>query len=71
MEEKKRFNINVSIPWEKLQTKVDYKVTINKNKIQQFLNTLHEKQLTYIDEAVDKSDLRDAIELIDYIKAKK
>jgi hypothetical protein len=31
----------------------------------------HLLQLNYIDEAVDKSDLKDAIELIDYIKAKK
>lgn len=31
----------------------------------------HLIQLKYIDEAVEKSNLKDAIELIDYIKAKK
>lgn len=31
----------------------------------------HQLQLNYIDDAVEKSDLKDAVELIDYIKAKK
>ena len=31
----------------------------------------HQLQLNYIDEAVNKSDLKQANELIDYIKAKK
>jgi hypothetical protein len=38
--------------------------------IDNFLNELHATQLDYIDEAVEKSDLRQAKELIDYIKNK-
>ena len=35
-----------------------------------FLSDLHQMQLDMIDEALDRSDLRDAKELIDYIKSK-
>lgn len=39
--------------------------------IQTFLNELHTTQLKYIDDAVDKSDLKEAKEVINYIKSKK
>ena len=35
-----------------------------------FLNELHGIQLDYIDEALEKSDLREANEIIAYIKGK-
>ena len=38
--------------------------------IDSFLNDLHNEQLKYIDLAVETSDLREANELIDYIKNK-
>jgi hypothetical protein len=39
-------------------------------QIAKFLGELHDIQLQFIDEAVEKSDLREAKEVIDYIKAK-
>lgn len=39
--------------------------------IDDFVNTLHDMQLEFIDEAVDKSDLREANEVIKYIMEKK
>ena len=36
----------------------------------EFLGELHDIQLDCIDEALEKSDLRDAKEVIDYIKSK-
>lgn len=36
----------------------------------EFLNDLHSVQLDCIDEALEKSDLREAKEVIEYIKAK-
>jgi hypothetical protein len=41
------------------------------NTIEDLLNHLHSTQLDYIDEAVSKSDLLDAKELIKYIMEKK
>jgi hypothetical protein len=38
--------------------------------IDSFVNDLHNQQLDYIDQAVEASDLRDAKELIDYIRSK-
>ena len=38
--------------------------------IQETINLLHRDQLDMIDEAVEKSDLSQAIELINYIKNK-
>ena len=38
--------------------------------IDSLLNDLHETQLNFIDEAVDKSDLKEANEIINYIKNK-
>lgn len=49
-----------------------YSITYNKRVlIDEFLNSLHEKQLEFIDEAVDKSDLSQANELIKAIMEKK
>jgi len=42
----------------------------NRVIIDQFLDELHSKQLDYIDEAVDKSDLSDAKAVIQWIKEK-
>jgi hypothetical protein len=36
----------------------------------QFLNQLHSTQLDYIDEALEKSDLKEANDVIAYIKGK-
>lgn len=44
---------------------------ISKVDIQDFVNELHNIQLDMIEKAVEKSGYKDAIELIDYIKAKK
>lgn len=38
--------------------------------VEQTLKELHETQLQMIDEAVDRSDLRQAKEIINYIKSK-
>jgi hypothetical protein len=46
------------------------KYTISKVDIQDFVNDLHNIQLEMIERAVEKSNYKDAIELIDYIKAK-
>lgn len=59
-----------------MNRKYDYSIKWNqpyeprKLLIQQTLNTLHSYQLDMIDEAVEKSDLSQAKELIDYIKNK-
>lgn len=47
------------------------KYRISKVDIQDFVNELHNIQLEMIEKAVEKSGYKDAIELIDYIKAKK
>lgn len=46
------------------------KYRISKVDIQDFVNELHNIQLDMIEEAVEKSNYKDAIELINYIKAK-
>jgi hypothetical protein len=46
------------------------KYRISKVDIQDFVNDLHNIQLEMIERAVEKSNYKDAIELIDYIKAK-
>jgi hypothetical protein len=48
-----------------------FKYRISKVDIQDFVNDLHNIQLEMIERAVEKSNYKDAIELIDYIKAKK
>ena len=47
------------------------KYRISKVDIQDFVNELHNIQLEMIERAVEKSNYKDAIELIDNIKAKK
>ena len=47
------------------------KYKISKVDIQDFVNELHNIQLDMIEKAVEKSDYKDAIELINYIKEKK
>ena len=47
------------------------KYKISKVDIQNFVNELHNIQLDMIEKAVEKSDYKDAIELINYIKEKK
>jgi len=47
------------------------KYKISKVDIQDFVNELHNIQLEMIEKAVEKSDYKDAIELINYIKEKK
>lgn len=47
------------------------RIKISKEQIPEFVNRLHEVQLDMIERAVEKSKFKDAIELIDYIKAKK
>ena len=49
--------------------KKNYKVIMNRNQLNDFLKILHEKQLEMIDLAVDKSDLKDAKEVIDRVMA--
>ncbi len=59
---------NYSIKWTQ-----PYKPTSGWRKrqiIDKFVDDLHTVQLDYIDEAVEKSDLRQAKELIEYIKNK-
>ena len=48
-----------------------YRVSMNRKRqiIDQQLDELHNIQLAMIDAAVDASDLRDARELIEYIKS--
>lgn len=48
-----------------------YRVSMNRKRqiIDQQLDELHNMQLAMIDAAVDISDLRDARELIEYIKS--
>lgn len=59
-----------------MNKKYDYTIKWNqpyeprKALIQATLNQLHSTQLDMIDEAVEKSDLRQAKEVIDYIKKK-
>lgn len=48
-----------------------FRYRISKVDIQDFVNDLHNIQLEMIERAVEKSNYKDAIELIDYIKAKK
>jgi TFIIF-interacting CTD phosphatase-like protein len=49
----------------------DHLVRIYKReKIESFLNELHTMQETYIEEALSKSDFRDAREVLDYIRKK-
>lgn len=50
-------------------SRITYKVN-NRVVIDSLLNELHTMQLDYIDEALEKSDLKEANEVIDYIKAK-
>lgn len=52
------YSMTVSTGWRKRQI------------VEQTLNELHETQLQMIDEALEKSDLREAKEVIDYIKNK-
>ena len=47
------------------------KYKISKVDIQDFVNELHNIQLDMIEKAVEKSEYKDAIELINYIKEKK
>lgn len=51
-------------------TKWSQPYTLQKTNIDQFLAMLHSQQLDMIDEAVEKSDLRQAKEVIDYIRNK-
>ena len=48
-----------------------YRVSMNRKRqiIDQQLDELHNMQLAMIDQAVEASDLRDARELIEYIKS--
>ena len=48
-----------------------FKYKISKIDIQDFVNDLHNIQLEMIERAVEKSNYKDAIELLDYIKDKK
>jgi len=48
-----------------------FKYKISKIDIQDFVNDLHNIQLEMIERAVEKSNYKDAIELLDYIKVKK
>lgn len=41
-----------------------------RQKIDEFLNELHTMQETYIEEALEKSDLREAKEVLEYIRKK-
>ena len=41
-----------------------------RQKIDEFLNELHSMQETYIEEALAKSDLQDAWEVLEYIRKK-
>ena len=41
-----------------------------RQKIDAFLNELHTMQETYIEEALEKSDLREAKEVLEYIRKK-
>jgi hypothetical protein len=41
-----------------------------RQKIDEFLNELHSMQETYIEEALAKSDLKDAREVLEYIRKK-
>lgn len=59
MEHKKFKNIEEAVEW------------LENQMIKVVVMEQHLLQLKYIDEAVEKSDLKDAVELIDYIKAKK
>lgn len=51
---------------------ITYTVGTNNGTVNltEFLNDLHSVQLDCIDEALEKSDLREAKEVIEYIKAK-
>lgn len=55
---------------EKRQPLVKYTVKMSKVQIVDFLSELHEIQLQYIDEALEKSDLREAKEVLNRIMAK-
>ena len=61
--------------WRKRQIG-EYRYTVSDYKVGQtvnltgFLNDLHNIQLDCIDEALEKSDLKEANEVIAYIKAK-
>lgn len=59
MEHKKFKNIEEAVEW------------LENQMIKAVVMEQHLLQLKYIDDAVEKSDLKDAVELIDYIKAKK
>lgn len=53
-----------------LYKNANYKVTYKKVDVTGFLNNLHTIQLDMIDEVVDKSDLKEAKEVIEWIKSK-
>lgn len=53
------------------QRNVSYTATVKRVIIDNLLNDLHEIQMGFIDEAVDKSDLREANEIIKHIMEKK
>ena len=59
MEHKKFKNIEEAVEW------------LENQMIKTVVMEQHLLQLKYIDEAVEKSDLKDSVELIEYIKAKK
>ena len=50
---------------------VRYTLTTKRVAIDKLLNELHEMQLGFIDEAVDKSSLKEANEIIKHIMEKK
>lgn len=49
---------------------VRYTMKMSKAQIVDFLGELHEIQLQYIDEALEKSDLKEAKEILERIMAK-
>ena len=59
------YNQNHNQPYRRITYKVNNRVVID-----QLLNELHNMQLDYIDEALEKSDLSDAKTVIEYIKSK-
>jgi hypothetical protein len=65
-------NLKFAVPMSSLvQPNQTFKITINKDKIQDFLNDLQNQQFSYIEAAVEKSGFKEANEVIKYIMEKK
>lgn len=65
-------NLRFTVPMSSLkQPNQTFKLTINKDKIQNFLNDLQNQQFSYIELALEKSDMKEANEVIKYIMEKK